>query len=107
MPTSGIVPIPCADVAEGMVQLPANLKRPSKLSGALARRAVRRKVLEHVALGHGSCRSAQISTSCWLHLVAGCFSPFNGVYSRLFTNVKGAAMCSHGTASRLDNPQVH
>ena len=52
MPTSGIVPIPCADVAEGMVQLPANSKRPSKLSGALARRAARRKVLEHVALGH-------------------------------------------------------
>jgi hypothetical protein len=54
MPTSGIVPIPCADAAEGMVQLPANWKRPSKLSGALARRAARRKVLEHVALGHGS-----------------------------------------------------
>ena len=54
MPTSGIVPIPCADAAEGMVQLPANSKRPSKLLGALARRAARRKVLEHVALGHGS-----------------------------------------------------
>jgi hypothetical protein len=54
MPTSGIVPIPCADAAEGMVQLPANLKRPSKLSGALACRAVRRKGLDHVALGHGS-----------------------------------------------------
>jgi len=54
MPTSGIVPIPCADAAEGMVQLPANSKRPSKLSGALASRAARRKVLEHVALGHGS-----------------------------------------------------
>ena len=54
MPTSGIVPIPCADVAEGMVQLPADSKRPSKLSGARARRAARRKVLEHVALGHGS-----------------------------------------------------
>mgnify|MGYP006187658891 CR=1 FL=1 len=54
MPTSGIVPIPCADAAEGMVQLPANSKRPSKLSGALACRAARRKVLEHVALGHGS-----------------------------------------------------
>ena len=52
MPTSGIVPIPCADVAEGMVQLPVNSKHPSKLSGALARRAARRKVLEHVALGH-------------------------------------------------------
>ena len=54
MPTSGIVPIPCADAAEGMVQLPANSKHSSKLSGALARRAARRKVLEHVALGHGS-----------------------------------------------------
>ncbi len=53
MPMSGIVPT-CADAAEGMVQLPANLKRPSKLSGALACQAARRKVLEHVALGHGS-----------------------------------------------------
>ena len=52
MPTSGIVPIPCADAAEGVVQLPANSKHPSKLSGAWARRAARRKVLEHVALGH-------------------------------------------------------
>jgi hypothetical protein len=52
MPTSGIVPIPCADAAEGMVQLPADSKRPSKLSGACACRAARRKVLEHVALGH-------------------------------------------------------
>ncbi len=34
------------------MQLPANSKRPSKLSGAWARRAARRKVLEHVALGH-------------------------------------------------------
>jgi hypothetical protein len=52
MPTSGIVPIPCADAAESVVQLPANLKRPSKLSGACACRAARMKVLEHVALGH-------------------------------------------------------
>ena len=36
------------------MQLPVNSKRPSKLSGALARRAARRRVLEHVALGHGS-----------------------------------------------------
>jgi hypothetical protein len=55
MPTSGIVSIPCAAAAEGVVQLPVNLKRPSKLSGAWARRAARRKVLEHVALGHGNC----------------------------------------------------
>ncbi len=54
MLTSGIGPIPCTDAAEGMVQLPVNLKRPSKLSGALARRAAWRRVLEHVALGHGS-----------------------------------------------------
>ncbi len=52
MPTSGIIRIPCADAAEGVVQLPANPKRPSKLSGACACRAARRKVLEHVALGH-------------------------------------------------------
>jgi hypothetical protein len=37
-----------------VVQLPADSKRPSKLSGAWARRAARRKVLEHVALGHGN-----------------------------------------------------
>ena len=54
MPTSGIVPIPCAAAEEGVVQLPADLKRPSKLLGAWARRAARRKVLEHVALGHGN-----------------------------------------------------
>ncbi len=52
MPTSGIIRIPCADAAEGVVQLPANSKRLSKLSGACACRAARRKVLEHVALGH-------------------------------------------------------
>ena len=49
-----LIPIPCTDAAEGMVQLPVNSKRPSKLSGALARQAARRRVLEHVALGHGS-----------------------------------------------------
>ena len=54
MPTSGIVPIPCADAAEGVVQLPANSKCSSKLSGAWACRAAHRKVLEHVALGHGN-----------------------------------------------------
>ena len=37
-PTSGIVSIPCADAAEGVVQLPADSKRPSKLSGAWAGR---------------------------------------------------------------------
>ncbi len=52
MPTSGIIPIPCADAAESVVQLPANSKRPSKLLGAWACRAVRMKVLEHVSLGH-------------------------------------------------------
>ncbi len=53
-PTSGIVPIPCPAAAEGVVQLPADSKRPSKLLGAWACRAARRKVLEHVALGHGN-----------------------------------------------------
>ena len=52
MPTSGSLPIPCAAATEGVVQLPANLKRLSKLSGAWARGAARRKVLEHVGLGH-------------------------------------------------------
>jgi len=54
MPTSGIVPIPCTAVAEHVVQLPADSKHPSKLSSAMARQAVRQKVLEHVALGHGN-----------------------------------------------------
>jgi hypothetical protein len=54
MPTSGIVPIPCTAATEGVVQLPADLKHPSKLSGAWARRAAQRKVLEHVSLGHGN-----------------------------------------------------
>ena len=55
MPTSGIVPIPCAAATKRVVQLPADSKRPSRLLGAWARRAARRKVLEHVALGHGNC----------------------------------------------------
>jgi hypothetical protein len=54
MPMSGIVPILCAAAAEGVVQLPADSKRLSRLSGAWARQAARRKVLEHVALGHGN-----------------------------------------------------
>ena len=55
MPTSGIVPIQCAAATEGAVQLPADSKRPSKLSGAWARRAAWRKVWEHVSLGHVNC----------------------------------------------------
>ncbi len=54
MSMSGIVPIPCPAAAEGVVQLPADSKHPSKLLGAWACRAVRRKVLKHVALGHGN-----------------------------------------------------
>jgi len=53
--TSGIVPIPCAAATEHVVQLPADSKRPSKLLDAMACRAAQRKVLEHVALGHGNC----------------------------------------------------
>jgi len=53
--TSGIVPIRAA-ATEGVVQLPADLKLLSKLLGAWACRAAQaqRKVLEHVALGHGN-----------------------------------------------------
>ena len=54
MPTSGIIPIPCSAAREGVVELPADSKRLSKLSGARARQDARRKVLEHVALGHGN-----------------------------------------------------
>jgi len=53
MPTSGIVPIPCSAAREGVVELPADSKRLSKLSGAWACQVARRKVL--VALGHGNC----------------------------------------------------
>jgi hypothetical protein len=76
MPTRGIVPIPCADAAEGVVQLPASLKRPSKLWGACARRAARRKVLEHVALGHRvvQCKSPPLVGFTSL-LVASLLSP--------------------------------
>jgi len=54
MPTSGIVPVPCSAAREGLVELPADLKRLSKLLGARARQVARRKVLEHVSLGHGN-----------------------------------------------------
>jgi hypothetical protein len=54
MPTSGVVPIPCFAAREGVVELPADLKCLSKLLGARARQDARRKVLEHVALGHGN-----------------------------------------------------
>ena len=54
MPTSGIVPTPCAAAADGEVQLPADTKHLTRLAGAWARQAVRKKVLEHVALGHGT-----------------------------------------------------
>jgi len=37
MPTSGIVPIPCSAAREGVVELPADSKRLSKLLGARAR----------------------------------------------------------------------
>ena len=53
MPTSGVVPIPCSAVADGEVVLPADLKPLTKVLGASARQAARRKVLEHVALSHG------------------------------------------------------
>jgi len=69
MPTSGIVPIPCAAATEGVVQLPADSKHPSKLLGAWACRAARRKVLEH------ACGSAQIT------IVALLLSPANAAAS--------------------------
>ena len=53
--TTGIVPISCSAAREGVVELPADSKRISKLSVARARQVARRKqVLELVALGHGS-----------------------------------------------------
>ena len=55
MPMSGIVPIPCAAAADGEVQLPKDSKCLSRLVGARACQAACRKVLEHVALGHGTC----------------------------------------------------
>jgi len=57
MPTSSIVPVPCSAAREGVVKLPADSKRLSisKLPGARARQVARRKVMEHVALGHENC----------------------------------------------------
>jgi hypothetical protein len=76
MPTSGIVPIPCAAATKRVVQLPADSKHPSKLLGAWARQAAWRKVLEHVALGHGNCvvQSPPL-VSFTLLPVASLFSP--------------------------------
>ncbi len=54
MPMSGIIPIPCATVEDVEVQLPEDLKHLSRLVGARARQAAWRKVLKHVALGHGT-----------------------------------------------------
>ncbi len=54
MPTSGIVPVPSSAAREGVVELPADSKHLSKLSGARARQVSLRKVLEHVALDHGN-----------------------------------------------------
>jgi len=44
----------CSAAREGVVELPADSKRLSKLLGARARQVARRKVSEHVALGHGN-----------------------------------------------------
>ncbi len=52
--TSGVVPIPCSAARESVVELPADSKHLSKLSDARAHQDARRKVLEHVALGHGN-----------------------------------------------------
>jgi hypothetical protein len=52
MPANGIVPIPCAAAADGVVHLPAALKPHSKLSWSWACQVARSKILEHVAKRH-------------------------------------------------------
>ena len=54
MPTSGNVPVPCTAATDAVVQLPAGSKPLSKLSGAYARQAAQRRVLEHIALIYGA-----------------------------------------------------
>ncbi len=62
-----------------MVELHADSKRLSKLSGARARQVARRKVLEHVALGHGNRvvvqRKSPPLVGITLLLVASLLSP--------------------------------
>jgi hypothetical protein len=92
MPTSGFIPVPSSAARGGVVELPADSKRLSKLSGARARQVSRRKVLEHVALGHGNRVVVQHKSPplVGLHLVAGCFTPFAGD-CRLSANVNWSA----------------
>ncbi len=54
MTTSGNVPVPCTAATDAVVQLPAGSKPLSKLLGAYACQAARRRVLEHIALIHGA-----------------------------------------------------
>ena len=51
-----------------------------------------------------SCSSAQISTSCWLHLVAGCFTPFASDCC-LSTNVNRSAT-PFSTVGKLSPPPM-
>ena len=51
-----------------------------------------------------SCSSAQISTSCWLHLVAGCFAPFAGDCSRLSTTMSMEATSPSPPLGKLSPP---
>jgi hypothetical protein len=62
MPTNGIVPIPSAAAADGVVHLPAALKPHSKLSGAWACRFAWSKVLEHVVRRHENHAAPHKST---------------------------------------------
>ncbi len=72
---SGIVPIPCAAAAEGVVQLPADSKRLSRLLGAWAHQAARRTVLEHVALGHHRCHLRYCHSCCCHRRLHLCHHP--------------------------------
>jgi len=77
MPTSGIISIPCADVAEGMVQLPANSKHPSKLS-VLEENAnpdARICPLTHVSVDRAYQAESVRSNSLLSILIAICRSP--------------------------------
>jgi len=84
----------CNLATEGVVQLPVDSKHPSKPLGAWACRLLPSCAEEGLgACCSGpweSCGSAQISTSCWLQVVASCFTPFACDCSRLSTNVHGS-----------------
>jgi hypothetical protein len=111
--TSIIVPVPCSAAREGVVELPADSKRLSKLSGAQACQVARRKVLEHVALGHGN-RLVQHKSPPLVGftslLVASLLLPATAAASPLMSMEATSPSPPFGTLSRVNgtkNPITH